>query len=425
MSIISASRNLLHSWRHKKQFQIVFCFLYASKKLPKFKNELNHDLRPELQNNHLNIRGLKILKRIDKEKNEFRLSTSCFWASILFCGIFVSGCTDKENNSSEVIIGTSADNFPYEYINENGEIIGVEISIVKELMKKINKEAVIKNIEFNSLIPSLNSGHIEIAAASMNKTPEREMVVDFSVPFLISKNALIFLKNKHDYSHLEAQLDSLSASENQNSNEVVSHNSVKDSSKSYDTDIQAIKNKMNNLIGEAIQGKIIGVQSDTVWHKYLLILKQKFDFQIKAIPSNLFLMEELKNERIDFMVSEKFKTSSIKNSNLGYLAMPLGNNSMHLAMPKNYKHKDAINNAISEMIKSGDIKKIIELHVEDLKNAKKLKDKATEHKVKKIIETETKIEDSNKDLDIQDLIDENLIEEDINDNKIKRRKLEE
>lgn len=72
---------------------------------------------------------------------------------------------------------------PFETI-ENGEPTGISVDIAYMLGEYIGREVEIVNTDFASLIPSLNSGEIDIIIASMSITEERRQSVDFSDPYL-------------------------------------------------------------------------------------------------------------------------------------------------------------------------------------------------------------------------------------------------
>ncbi|MGL5231319.1 MAG: transporter substrate-binding domain-containing protein [Cetobacterium sp.] len=102
----------------------------------------------------------------------------------------------------KLYIGTDTTEFPpFEYI-ENGEIKGFDIDLIKEIGKILNKEIVLKNIQFDGLIPALQTGKLDAIIAGMTVTAEREKNINFSNPYYTSKQLLIVNKN-NDLSTLE------------------------------------------------------------------------------------------------------------------------------------------------------------------------------------------------------------------------------
>ena len=98
-------------------------------------------------------------------------------------------------SQEKLYVGTDATEFPpFEYI-ENGEIKGFDIDLIKEIGKLLNKEVILKNIQFDGLIPALQTGKLDIIIAGMTITPEREKNINFSEPYYTSKQLLITDKN--------------------------------------------------------------------------------------------------------------------------------------------------------------------------------------------------------------------------------------
>lgn len=92
-------------------------------------------------------------------------------------------------------IGTSPDFPPFEYIdNVTGEIVGIDIDLIKAIAKKLGYEIEIVSIDFEGLIPALEQGHIDVIISGMTITEEREKVVDFSIPYWEADQAIIIAK---------------------------------------------------------------------------------------------------------------------------------------------------------------------------------------------------------------------------------------
>ncbi len=83
-----------------------------------------------------------------------------------------------------LVVGTSPDFPPFEYIAKNGSIVGFDIELIKILAHKAGYKCVkVVSISFDSLIPALEQGKIDVIAAGMTITPERAQRVDFTNPY--------------------------------------------------------------------------------------------------------------------------------------------------------------------------------------------------------------------------------------------------
>ncbi len=104
------------------------------------------------------------------------------------------GCGEVESGKKTLTVGMELQYPPFEMANKAGEPIGISVEIAKEFGKCIDREVIIKPIEWSGLIPALRTGKIDVIISSMSPTPERSKVVNFSEPYL--KNSLAILVKK-------------------------------------------------------------------------------------------------------------------------------------------------------------------------------------------------------------------------------------
>lgn len=108
---------------------------------------------------------------------------------VLLCMIMlVAGCGKKDD--SKLIMVTEAVFAPYEYYS-NGEIVGVDVDIAKEIAASMGKELVIKDIAFDSIINEVKTGKADFGAAGISYNEERAKNVDFTINYSTSKQVVI------------------------------------------------------------------------------------------------------------------------------------------------------------------------------------------------------------------------------------------
>ncbi|ADQ13983.1 basic amino acid ABC transporter substrate-binding protein [Halanaerobium hydrogeniformans] len=88
------------------------------------------------------------------------------------------------------VVGTSAGFPPFEYV-EDGEIVGFDMDLITEIGNRQGFEVEFRDISFDSLIPALTTGSIDIIAAAMTITEERAEVLDFSDPYYSANQAVL------------------------------------------------------------------------------------------------------------------------------------------------------------------------------------------------------------------------------------------
>lgn len=77
-------------------------------------------------------------------------------------------------------MGTNATFPPYEMVDDQNNVIGIDADIAAAVADKLGMELEIINMEFDSLIPALAADQIDIALAGMTVNPERAEQVDFT-----------------------------------------------------------------------------------------------------------------------------------------------------------------------------------------------------------------------------------------------------
>lgn len=120
--------------------------------------------------------------------------------------LLFTGCTQNNKNNDaldkilqrgKIIVGVKFDTKPFGYINENKQLTGFDIDLAKEISKSIFGEE--NKVEFKQVTPSnrilaLDSGKIDMVIATMSITPQREQIVDFSIPYYMAGQAILVPK---------------------------------------------------------------------------------------------------------------------------------------------------------------------------------------------------------------------------------------
>ncbi len=75
---------------------------------------------------------------------------------------------------------------PWTLKNKKGELVGFEIDVAKKLAEDMGVVLKIIPLDWEQLIPSLNSGKIDLISAGMAITPQRALKVNFSSPYATS-----------------------------------------------------------------------------------------------------------------------------------------------------------------------------------------------------------------------------------------------
>jgi arginine/lysine/histidine transporter system substrate-binding protein len=122
-----------------------------------------------------------------------------FFLTISIILAFVSACNSDHHSSNSskasLTMATSADYAPYEFVDSNSkEVKGFDIDIAKHITNKLGYGLRISNLDFNGLIPALQSKQADFVMAGMVPTEERKKVVDFSQLYYEARNTILAKK---------------------------------------------------------------------------------------------------------------------------------------------------------------------------------------------------------------------------------------
>ncbi|MCS7111141.1 MAG: basic amino acid ABC transporter substrate-binding protein [Ignisphaera sp.] len=155
-------------------------------------------------------------------------------------------------------VGTSPDFPPFEYISPGGEIVGIDIDLIKALAKRLGYEVEIVSMSFDGLIPALVNNQIDVIASGLTITSERAEVVSFTIPYWDADQAIIVARNSNFRPKgLEDLVDKIVGVGSGTTAEGLLTDFVKDTGKnidvkSYDSYVLAVKDLVNGRLDAVV-----------------------------------------------------------------------------------------------------------------------------------------------------------------------------
>jgi len=115
---------------------------------------------------------------------------------LLLLAALLAGCgRPAADGARPLVVGMALDYPPFEMTDAAGNPTGVDVDLAKALGAALGRPVRIENLAFDGLIPSLQSGKIDLILSSMTATPERARAVAFSDPYLKTGLALLAWKD--------------------------------------------------------------------------------------------------------------------------------------------------------------------------------------------------------------------------------------
>jgi polar amino acid transport system substrate-binding protein len=98
---------------------------------------------------------------------------------------------DGGTGAGTITPGTAPGFAPFEY-NEGGELTGFDVELTEAIVARTDYEfGGFETFEFDSLIPALQDGNIDVIAAAMTITDERDQQIDFSNSYYEANQAVL------------------------------------------------------------------------------------------------------------------------------------------------------------------------------------------------------------------------------------------
>ena len=95
--------------------------------------------------------------------------------------------------TGKLIMATNAEFPPYESKKGN-EVVGIDVDMMRAVCDKLGLELEIEDMQFDSIITSVESGKADVGVAGISVTEDRKKNVDFTVGYATSTQVIIVKK---------------------------------------------------------------------------------------------------------------------------------------------------------------------------------------------------------------------------------------
>lgn len=122
---------------------------------------------------------------------------------ILACTLlFVIGCGKQQATTPTtpvIRVGAETTFPPFEFQDEKTQAyVGFDMDLIRAIGKQLGYEVEISSMGFDALIPSLDSGQIDVIISAMTITDDRAKKVGFSAPYYQSGLSIVVNKANND-----------------------------------------------------------------------------------------------------------------------------------------------------------------------------------------------------------------------------------
>ena len=100
----------------------------------------------------------------------------------------------KIKDAGKIVVGTSADYPPFEFVDEAGITTGFDVELMNEIAKRMGVTVEWTDMPFDSLIAAVQEGKIDASIAAFNYDEERDKTVDFTDAYYTSEDSFVVLE---------------------------------------------------------------------------------------------------------------------------------------------------------------------------------------------------------------------------------------
>ncbi len=159
---------------------------------------------------------------VNKEDTELLAKVNEYLAKIQGDGTFDAICdkyfgngtpaeivsATKDASKDQLVVATSTGFEPFEMVDA-GKYSGIDLEIAAGLAAYLNKELVIEDMQFASVVTSVQQGLCDIGMAGLTITPARQEVVSFSNSYYSANQVLVVPADNTEFDNCETADDVL------------------------------------------------------------------------------------------------------------------------------------------------------------------------------------------------------------------------
>jgi polar amino acid transport system substrate-binding protein len=115
-------------------------------------------------------------------------------ASMAVTATAQTGAITKIKERGKLLAGVKLDTPPFGFLDDKNEPAGFDIEIVRKIAARIGVPVELVKVTSATRIPLLVSGNVDLVAASMTHTRERDRTIDFSITYYTGGQSLMVPK---------------------------------------------------------------------------------------------------------------------------------------------------------------------------------------------------------------------------------------
>ncbi|RKJ51352.1 basic amino acid ABC transporter substrate-binding protein, partial [Butyricicoccus sp. 1XD8-22] len=99
--------------------------------------------------------------------------------------------TEEPAETKELLVGTDAAYAPFESMDDNGNIVGIDVDIVNALAEELGIKAEVQHVGWEPLFTQVTNGQVDFGISAITITEERQETFDFTDPYYEATQLII------------------------------------------------------------------------------------------------------------------------------------------------------------------------------------------------------------------------------------------
>ena len=125
-------------------------------------------------------------------------SMACIASALVACVLGIGAAAAQAPDSlasikarGKLLAGVKYDTPPFGYLDKDNKPVGFDLDLVSKIAGKIGVPVEFVSVTSTTRIPMLVSGNVDLVAASMTHTRERDRTIDFSITYYTGGQSLL------------------------------------------------------------------------------------------------------------------------------------------------------------------------------------------------------------------------------------------
>ena len=227
-------------------------------------------------------------------------------------------------SAGKLVMATSPDFPPFESLQADGSVVGIEVDLLQMVAEKLGVELEIAQMDFDSVIPGIQTGKFDVGVSGISVTEDRKENVLFTDPYCLAAQAIVVVEGSEIKSKADLEGKSVSVQTGTTAELYTRDNGydVKSYQANADAELAVIKGKVDAWVIDDLTAAAMVAEYNADAEKKLVILDEAMTTEPYALAFQLGSEDLVAavNEALDGLVEDGTVASLFEKYEAPYTA---------------------------------------------------------------------------------------------------------